>query len=83
MKKKIYIRPKINIIPVGTHGLLAASENDKPYGDAKLYRGYKERKTSHGNIWEDDWDDDWEYVGKTRQVLDGFSLPKAKSPWDD
>lgn len=83
MKKKTYISPKINIIHVGTHGLLAASANDSPYGDAKLYRGYKERKTRHGNAWDDDWDDEWEYVGKTRKVFDGFSLPQAKSPWDD
>lgn len=65
-KKKIYIRPEMNVMSTSGFGLMTVSEkNNKPYADAKPADPDwdDEMEEESGNPWQSDrksiWDDGW------------------------
>lgn len=80
MKKKIrYISPEIVVIRSYAPAILAGSENDKPYVDAKPYVGVKQHPGfKRSNEWEDKDDNPWRSVC----TYTDNGLPKAKDLWE-
>lgn len=68
-KKKIYIRPKIDIAKIGCFKLMRSTEiNEYPDADAKHFDRFE-------------WDDDYDDSGQQEDY--SYSLPKQRSLWDE